>query len=235
MEYQYKNYTIAFEIIYSKRKTMEISIKPPGIIKVKAPRRLSEEQIIQWVKSKSEWIAKKTSEFKDIEHMLRKKEYINGEKFMYLGEEYPLEIIIDKSLAKSKVKNLNDKFYIHTSIREEYIMNDAMEQWYRERTEEIILEKIKYYEKYFNVVPNKIKIKEQKRIWGSCSSKKNLNFNWRLSMAPISVIEYIVVHEMCHLIHMNHSKKFWNLVGDIMPNYKEKREWLKKYSATIML
>jgi predicted metal-dependent hydrolase len=119
--------------------------------------------------------------------------------------------------------------YVPKSIKEnkeEYI-KAALEGWYRIRAEKIFAEKIRFYAEKLKVYPKRIVIKDQKTKWGSCSSKGNINFNFRVIMAPENIIDYLVVHELCHLVHMNHSSDFWNLVKSILPNYREDEEWLK--------
>lgn len=227
MKVEYGTKTIEFEVEYRNRKSLEISIQPPDNIRVRAPKWSSEEEILKIVKSKGKWITQKLFEFKDVEYRKRKKEYVNGESFMYLGRNYSLEIIKNEDVKRPQVKLYRGKFYIETNTMDQDKLKQAMEQWYREKTLEKILEKADYYKSYFNKDPNSIKVKEQKKRWGSCNSRGNLMFNWRCSMAPSNVLDYIVVHEMCHMIHLNHSKNFWKLVEKIMPDYKNRKEWLK--------
>lgn len=126
-------------------------------------------------------------------------------------------------------------FIITTPTREQLKLKESMELWFRHKTLEKVEEGITYYQKYFNVKPTAIKAKEQKKRWASCTAKKELLFNWRCVMAPSWVIDYIVVHEMCHMLHMDHSKDFWLLVEKIMPEYEKRREWLKNYGVKMDL
>ena len=107
-------------------------------------------------------------------------------------------------------------------------MRKAMEKWYRKRPMEIVQKKIQIYEVFFKDKVTDIRVKEQKRRWASCTGKNAILFNWRCSMAREDVIEYIVVHEMCHFDYRDHSKNFWIRVEEIMPDYKEKHEYLKE-------
>lgn len=206
---------------------MEIGIEPPESIKVKAPKFSTEEDIIRVVKSKSKWILDKLFEFKDMEYVKRKKEYINGESFMYLGRNYSLQIVYNTEAKVPVAKLYQGKFYIETNTREQEILKHSMEKWYRAKTMEKVLEKIEHYKPYIGISPRIVKVKDQKKRWGSCTSNKDIMFNFRCTMAPSNVLDYIVVHEMCHLVHLNHSKDFWNLVQTIMPDYKERKEWLR--------
>lgn len=235
MKIQYGTKTIEFEVEYRNRKTLEIGIKPPDNIKIVAPKYTSEEDILRVVRSKARWITGKLFEFKDVKYRRREKEYINGESFMYLGRNYSLTIRINKKLHKPIVRLYQGKFIVETPGNNQALLKNAMESWYRKKTLEKVTEKIEYYTPYFNVKPNLIKVKEQKKRWASCSSNRNLMFNWRCSMAPSNVLDYIIVHEMCHMIHLNHSRKFWDLLERIMPDYKDRKEWLKNNGIRMYL
>ena len=110
-----------------------------------------------------------------------------------------------------------------------------MEAWYREKTEEQVKKRIKYYQKFFAKKPSDIKIKEQKKRWGSCTSKKTIYINSKISMLKLDVIDYILVHEFSHLVHMNHSKDFYDLVKEILPDFREREKWLKENSYKFTL
>lgn len=235
MKLEYETQTIEFDIKYSNRKTMKISLKAPDIVEVVAPKGISEQVILDNVRKNAKWIITKLSEIKENEKRRVKKEYIDGEVFLYLGKNYELQLIIDDLLSKPIVKFNNENFIIKTPTRNQDLMRKAMEHWYRQRTYEIVVEKANYFQKYFEVKPRYIKVKEQKKRWASCTSNKDLLFNWRCSMAPSWVLDYIVIHEMCHMVHMNHSNEFWALVENIMPDYKKKREWLRTNGVQMVL
>jgi predicted metal-dependent hydrolase len=127
----------------------------------------------------------------------------------------------EKELVKRK------KFIINTNTMDIEKIKLALEKWYRAETLKIVTKRIAYYSDKFKDTVTDIRVKEQKRRWASCTGKNAILFNWRCSMARIDVLDYIVVHEMCHMDHRNHSKNFWNRVEEIMPDYREKHEWLK--------
>ncbi len=233
MKFEHEAQTIEFTVEYRKRITLEIRIEPPDNIFVIAPKRTSEKDILRVVESKANWIVKKLSELKEREKLKRNREFINGEFFMYLGRNYKLEILIDNTVSKPITRLNKGKFYITTNTTDQDKLKESMKKWYYGKTLEKILERVEYFQPYFLVKPNSIKVKEQKRRWGSCTSKRDILINWRISMAPLHVLDYIVVHEMCHMVHMNHSSDFWNLVEKIMPDYKSRREWLKKYGISL--
>lgn len=121
--------------------------------------------------------------------------------------------------------------YENKNLSENKKYHEAMvilEQWLREKAGEIIDERAMEYGKIIGVSYNNIRIKDTKSRWGSCSSKSNLNFSWRIIMAPPEVMDYVIVHELCHLLHMNHSKEYWATVEKYMPDYENHKEWLRK-------
>lgn len=109
----------------------------------------------------------------------------------------------------------------------------ALEKRYRNAAKEYIPKRVEYYHQFTGGSFNKITIRDQKTRWGSCSANGTLSFNYRLMLAPPKVLDYVVVHELCHLTHMNHSKAFWDMVASILPDYKDYRKWLKDNGHTL--
>jgi predicted metal-dependent hydrolase len=219
--------TIELNVVFRKRKTLCIQIRPPGEVTVISPIGKSEKEIRQSVKTKSKWIAKKLSEMKKMDYTRVDKQYVSGEKFSYLGNEYSLQIMEDEKYKRPKVEMLCGKIFVYTSNEEPDKIQLALENWYRKKALENITDEIAYYQGFFNVAPAQIVVKKQRKRWGSCTSKHKLLFNFKCTMLPLPILDYIVVHEMCHMVHLNHSKEFWNLVGEILPDYKQSKEWLK--------
>ncbi len=154
-----------------------------------------------------------------------------GEEIFFKGRTLFLLVVKEERLS-SKVELNGDRLIIriNQALEEDASAREIerrLRVWLRKTAKETILGKLDYYKKQLAVEFNEVRVKEQKTRWGSCSQKGNLNFNWRLVSAPEEVIDYVVVHELCHLVHMNHSKNFWSLVGNILPDYKQLRKWLK--------
>lgn len=233
--FQYGTKYIEFDVIYRKRKTLEISVEPPHVIMVVAPIGITEEVIIKKTKSRAKWIIEQLYSFKNINYQKINREYVNGESFMYLGRNYSLQIIVNEEIKKPEVKLYHSKFYVTAPIKDSQTIEKAMEHWYRKKTKEKIEERIKYYQPFFAKRPLDIKVKEQRKRWGSCTTKDELLFNWRCVMAKANVLDYIIVHEMCHMYHKNHSKEFWELLASIMPDYESRKEWLKNYGVKMDL
>ena len=232
---QYGNKNIEFEIEYRNRKTLAIQIEPIDKVLVLSPRGLSEEIIKEKVKSKAKWILKKLLHFKDMGYIPFKREFVNGEAFIYLGRNYLLQLLLNENLYRPIVKLSDGKLNISTPTKDQTILKNALQKWYKREAKKIIIKRFEFYKPKFSVKPRIIKIKEQKKRWGSCSSKGNIYFNWRAVMAPSPVIDYIIVHEMSHLIHKNHSSKFWESVETILPDYKARRKWLRDYGVRMDL
>ncbi|MDK2821681.1 MAG: hypothetical protein PWP31_1646 [Clostridia bacterium] len=229
LTFEYKIKTIQFEVIYRKRKTMVIRVTPPGKVTVISPIGIPKELILEKVKNKAPWILKKISELKNEKYLQVKKKYENDEDFLYLGTNYPLQIEINPKIKKTSVDLYCGKFIIKAPENNVEKFKKAIEVWYRKKALEKINERVEYYSTIIKRNPNKISIRNQKTIWGSCRGN-NLNFNWRIIMAPLRVLNYLVVHEMSHMVHPNHSKDFWNLVSSIIPEYKSCKDWLKENS-----
>lgn len=225
LSFRYENRLIQCKVILHQRKNITIKVDAGGQVTVLAPPGTSKKVIREQVQSKAGWIIKQIDYFNNLE--LKTLQYIEGELFLYLGCEYPLHLEMDPCLDTIEVRLDRDKLVVLTSTGNRGIIREVMEAWYRQQAREKIMERLACYENRIARVPGRITIKSQKCRWGSCSARGNLNFNWRIVMAPERVLDYVVVHELCHLIEFNHSRKFWSLVAQVIPDYKESQEWLK--------
>lgn len=227
LKFEYGSRLITFNLIYRKRKTMSIEVETTGEVTVIAPVGTSTYDVIEKVKSRAGWIVSKQYESKFINDTKIKREAVNGESYMYLGRNYSLDIRVDENIERISVKLFQGKFIVNTYTKDEDLIKKAMENWYREKTLAKVKERVSYYSSYFNDEVTTIKVKEQKKRWASCTSKNELLFNWICVMAPVFVLDYIVVHEMCHMEYKNHSKDFWNRVYAVMPDYEVRKLWLR--------
>ena len=154
--------------------------------------------------------------------------YQEGAAFPYLGKAYTLEVRQYLSYKRPGVMLEGDQLVVLTARKDSGVIEAAVKEWYLEQAKRVVSKRVRFYQNRMQEQVESIRIKDVKSRWGSCSSKRNLNFNWRLVMAPMEVLDYVVVHELCHLREMNHSKAFWNLVEEILPDYRKSREWLKE-------
>ena len=159
----------------------------------------------------------------------------NGETVYYLGEKRTLTVIREQR-TRAKVKCVLDRLIMYVPFEADYEYKRCqLEKWYRKEALLVITQKAEEYAKILGVRFEDIRIKDQKSRWGSCSSKGNLNFNWRILMAPEPVCDYVVIHELCHLVFMDHSSNFWNLVQRICPEHKHYKKWLRDNAGQLYL
>lgn len=234
LKVKHKNQEIEFSVTRRKRKTICIKVNEGGEVIVSAPLRISKEYILLVVSNRVQWIVEKQKEIRLRSLSKINREFVEGSTLAYLGKEYPISIVFEENRKKIIVE-FNDKFEIYTNTMDDEQLRMALEKWYRSETLKIVTKRINYYSSHFKDKVTDIKVKEQKRRWASCTGKNAILFNWRISMARADVIDYVVVHEMCHMDHRNHSKYFWNRVAEIMPQYKEKHEWLKVNGMNLFL
>jgi len=227
------NQLMKYEIVRTSRKTMGIIVDHDRNIIVRSPKNTAESKIEEVLKKKTNWILSKLKEMDKIKPAPKEKEFMTGEKLSYLGRRYRMEVNPEE-ISKTEVKLYQGKFIIDYPVRlkdkkdqRRVKIRTALVEWYRDHAKEKINERVSKYKVKLDVEPNNVVVKKQKKRWGSCSSKGNLNFNWKIIMAPMSVVDYLVVHELTHLIHDNHSRDFWSTVAAVIPDIKEKKEWLK--------
>ncbi len=210
------------KIIRSKRKTISLQLNEDATLVVRAPLGVSDEIIDRVILRHQNWIEEKKREIELRNLHFSKKTFINGEEFLYLGEYYRLYLVDYQEVPL----NFKNGFYLskkYSSKAKEIFMD-----WYKERAYEKIFERVQWYALKNGFQYNKIKITQAQKRWGSCSGKGNLNFSWRLIMAPLPVVDYVVVHELAHLVEKNHSKAFWSKVKMLMTDYQKQQEWLKR-------
>ncbi len=224
----YENAVIPVTVEYSRRKTLGIRVEPPDKVTVRAPYGANKELIQEKVQRKAAWIVRTIQAYHNLPVKKASKEFVNGEIFLYMGREYQLQVEIDPTRKRTAVKLYPGEISVITPGWDRAVIREAVENWYRREALEAVRERVEFYQLLIGKTPRRVAIREQKTRWGSCSSQGNLNFNWKIVMAPAQVINYIVVHEMCHLLYLNHSREYWNLVAGIMPDYKEMKDWLKK-------
>lgn len=213
-----------------RRKTVSIFIERDGSVKVLAPITASDEKIEEAVRSKEYQIFQKLARWKELNQGKVKREFVSGQSFLYLGRNYRLQFAKDQDvpLKLSGGFFLFDRKYLPKA---EQIFKD----FYKEKAVQKISERLKLIEEKFQTKPTAIKVLELQNRWASWTPNNGLNFHWKCIMAPVSVLDYIITHEMVHLKHPNHSPEFWNELDKKMPNYREHEDWLKKNGVKMSL
>lgn len=226
MIHTYLGETIRFEIKYKNRTSMGIAIDNYGDLKVSVPKKTPDEQVIRLLEKNWDAIFQKVKEVKARLDGPKEKVYENEEQFLYLGNTYPINIIQDRNINRDHVVFEEDILHVYAMQLDEEKLKQSLKRFYYQQTKALVEESIASYQRHFKKKPRSIRITDSKTTWGTCDSNLGLTFNWRLAMAPREVIDYVVVHEMCHMVHLNHDRSFWRLVGKIMPDYKDKERWL---------
>lgn len=229
-----KKEELAYSIIYTNRKTVSISINHDGSVSVRAPSFVHESEIQHIVQQKMDWIIKKQNQLLDKTQMVHTKyqrNYDENSTMPLQGEEYAIRFVKYTGLKIPVVSFEQDYFLVRFSEYDKQKIKAAFISWYLKKAKVVYMERITHFQAMIKEPYGYVRIKEQKSCYGSCSSKRNLNFNWKCILAPKEVLDYIVVHELCHLKEMNHSKQFWALVSNYYPNYKESKRWLRENHA----
>jgi predicted metal-dependent hydrolase len=210
------------KLIRSKRKTVGLEVTPEALLIVRAPRNLSRSEISEIIDKESPWILKKQQFFRANHNRIKERDFIEGEEFLYLGRAYKLRVV--HNTADTLI--LKDNFFY---LSEECLENarEIIERWYQKRAYEVVCERAAYYSYISGIKFKQINITGAKKRWGSCGANGNLNIAWRLVMAPMTVIDYVIVHELSHIEIRNHSKEFWRRVGIVVPDYKKDEKWLR--------
>lgn len=220
---------ISFNIKKSKRKTLSIYIERDGTVTVIAPGNSTDKEIEEVIKKKEYQIYKSLAEWELTNSTKIEREFVNGQSFLYLGRNYRLEIVKEEQKKPLILKN----GYFLLRKKDESKAKQLFIEFYKEKGLPKIVERVEQYQKRINVNPKQIRIMELKNRWASCSEKGNLNFHWKCIMAPLDVLNYIVVHELAHLIHKKHTKAFWNEIDKMIPDYQKHMEWLRINGAAM--
>ena len=211
----------------ARLKTAEL-IVDRGSVEIIVPSSLDEHRITKILESKKDWIRQKLriqSEFL----IPKGKEYVSGESFTYLGKNYRLKVHQTGS-AEVKLKSGRLEVGLGRGLKpaeREQVVKESLMRWYQIRAEERLREKIQRYAKILGVSPKSVKTRDFKSRWGSCSIHGDITFNWRIIVAPHRIIDYVVVHELSHLVQHDHSDAFWKTIAKVLPDYRECKDWLK--------
>ena len=217
------------KLVRSRRRTIGMIIMPDGTLVVRAPLRASLRLIRQTVEKHAQWILKHKQ--KALENSLKSppRSYLPGEKFLYLGQEYEL---VNGQNADKTLTFDGTRFVLGTRVVN---TRETFRYWYKREAIRILNERIKLYAKRMGIDYSNLRITGAERRWGSCSPSGNICFSLRLVMAPLPVIDYVVVHELVHIREKNHSTRFWDRVKAIIPDYKDHKAWLRKNQHLLSL
>lgn len=210
------------QLIRSSRKTVAIIIQRDGKVIVRAPEHMPEKAIQRFVNRKSGWIKEKLGQVQERQAQAAPKTFIDGETFLYLGQSYPLVLV-----GRQHPPLLLSDGCFHLAQTAHPQARQFFQAWYKKQAREVLTQQVQLYAGRYQLSYSKIRISSAKTLWGSCSANNTLSFTWRLIMAPLPIIDYVVVHELAHFTEKNHSKQFWARVETMLPDYKARLKWLK--------
>jgi len=215
-------------IYRSKRKTLALFVDLHGNLIVKAPMRLPEGKIFDFVKSKRNWILARQQQIKQNSYINRN--VITHNSFLMLGQE----TVPMFSQKTKQIIRQDGVLLIPAKFSGEQVLK-KVEKWFRQQAETILTERVRYFSNRLNMQPSAVAINNNKTRWGSCDTRRKINLNWRAVMLPPNLFDYIVVHEFCHMLEFNHTKNFWAIVETILPDWRILRKHLKQMNWILML
>jgi len=214
-------------ILRTNRRTLSLTISKKGELIVRAPKKLSLDYIFSFIEQKEKWINNKQNQIININKL--NSDLFNYNKFMFLGKLY------DKTeVSKLKEIEVYENKILFPTISEDKLITGAV-KWYKKMSKEIIENRLKYFCDIMMVSFEKCSLTNSKQKWGSCDTYGNLKFNFRIAMLPHKVIDYIIIHELTHLLEFNHSKNFYKIIQSVMPDYSRYRMQLKQHNFLLQL
>jgi predicted metal-dependent hydrolase len=215
------------KVIRSNRRTIALEVTPRAEVLVRAPLTTSDSDIAQYVARKQRWLLDKLTKVAQVLETTPKHQFREGESFLFQGQTYELLYTNDKAVE------LTDKLCVPKGKKE--IVRDQIIEWYKQQARDILRERVDLMVAHAGAEYKKFRVTSAEKRWGSCGAKGSINLSWRLVMAPVWVIDYVVAHEVAHLDIRNHSAAFWNKVGILYPNYRKAQQWLSAKGSSLVL
>lgn len=231
----------SYKIRRSQRVVNARIVVKPGCVEVVAPANIPEQRLHHFVQTKRQWIIRSIAKMNPSivqTEGFAPRIYQTGEALAYLGRRYPITLIPSK-LKRAKVEfDEGYRVYVPEATEpdgQQKNIKEAVIRWMKKQTKTHVEHFVATHAHRQQLFPRSILVKTQKSRWGSCGIHNDINLNWLLIMAPNEVLEYVVVHELCHIKIKNHSSQFWSLVGEHLPDYQQRRQWLKKNGRSLMM
>jgi len=219
---------LEYKIIRANRTTIGITVERDRKVVVRVPQQASEQAVTAAIESRRFWIWQKLRDPHKYPDPAPHKEYVAGETFLYLGQQHALHLTKGEG---GPVRLVGKHFEMSVSDRRS---GDALfRSWYLAQAKEKLRPRIAAFATEMGVVYSRIWVRDLKYRWGSCTPGGTLSFNWRIIQAPMIVVDYLIVHELAHVLEPNHSQEFWNIVAVHVPSWVKARGWLKQYGAQL--
>lgn len=220
-----------------RRKTIGIIVKLDGSVVVNAPMRLSQKRVAEVLQRRAAWIEGKRQKVQEMgARFPMGQRFVKGERFWFLGEEVSLQVRCDSSARAPQVALTDGTLDVVLKADTPDAVRGTLVEWYRQQAERLLPERVAHYGAKTGLTPKGVNVAQWRRQWGQCIvDTQVLRFNWRIMQTPLPVVDYLVVHELMHMREPNHSRKFWHHVHSVLPDYKERRKWLRDWGAPLLV
>ncbi|WP_018923564.1 M48 family metallopeptidase [Salsuginibacillus kocurii] len=219
------------------RKDIKIAVDLVNGVVVYTPSDVDKNKLDEILQQKASWITQKLDELNEVKTNIEPKEFVSGEKLPYLGRNYRLKVF-KEPVQYASIQLKQGRFiavvphgWSQDQIQQE--LEKHLIEWYRQYGLKKVLERTDYYQALLGVKPHSLQLRTQHKRWGTCTPKGDIYINWRIVMAPIHVIDYVIVHELAHLIVPEHNERFWQLVKSTLPDYEASKEWLRVHGVEL--
>ncbi len=221
---QFGRTSISYAVERGRRqKTVAIAVDPVRGVRVRAPLQTPMSKLDDIVRRKAKWIIDRCRQHEDLPPRPTPREFVSGETFQYAGKQYRLKIVPRAQRKAEQVRLVGARLHVSGDRH----VRDALVAWYRERAQERLDARVPVWAERLDVSPARILVREQRTRWGSADANGNLRFNWRIVQASTRLLDYVIAHELVHLIHPDHTRDFWATLGRVMPDYEARREKLR--------
>ncbi len=217
------------EFVRSRRRTISIELKNDGRVVVRAPLKAPYAEVMDFVRRKETWIIRHRIAQIARSQAVPRRCFGSGETLLFLGETYELRIVE----GEGEYLTFDNGFLLSAAFP--YDRRELFIQWYKSKARDILKDRVAHFSDACGLRCARIIISDAVTKWGSCAPDGRITFSWRLAMAPLTIIDYVVVHELAHIAELNHSSRFWRRVSSLMPDYQNRRKWLRENGHLLSL
>ncbi len=218
-----------------RRRTVRLRITGPATLEITVPLQYHQDQAAEFIQTKEKWILATAKKLAALEQAAAQFAVEPGGCLPFMGKSYTLTVAYHPVRPSVRLDGSLLRVCLPETLRgNQEALTNRLICWYSEQARQYLTERTLEWAQVIGVKPAALTIRDPKSRWGSCSTRGNINYSWRLLLAPVSIIDYIIVHELCHLLEPNHSKRFWQLVESFLPDFKESRHWLKTHGGVLM-
>lgn len=216
-----------------RQRNMHVTVRPNGMVRVTCGRRVPKWLIFSFVKESKDFIESRLTEQKEWQKAFPPRQYLSGEQYLYLGKRITLQLIWTWT-SRIHIQLVDDELEMKAPLGATFEQRqEALRNFYRHQARTHLTQKLSFWSEQMNLFPSKVSVRGQSTRWGSCTEGGGISLNWMLMTAPADVIDYVVIHELAHLKHLNHSPDFWRLVEQFSPQWREHKDWLHRHQREV--